>query len=261
MDIYCGYRYFDSFGTELLYDFGHGLTYGAAELESVGVAVDGTELVVTARVVNTGETWPVSQVVQAYVSSPAGKLPQPKHVLVGFARTKLLDPGQGQQVEIRVNLANLTSYSEASAAFLLEAGYYDVRVGFSARATVVAGSLYLNRDALLAPVLPLPMEPTANRTPGLPYTYPGEAEEIAQARKRAIRLSGWNLTKTPIRRPKPAALCRGVDHPVRLEDVKAGMASVYELAAAMDDVSLRHLVLTSACAPAALRAPWEPRRT
>lgn len=249
MDIYCGYRYFDSFGTELLYDFGHGLTYGAAELESVGVAVDGTELVVTARVVNTGETWPVSQVVQAYVSSPAGKLPQPKHVLAGFARTKLLDPGQGQQVEIRVNLANLTSYSEASAAFLLEAGYYDVRVGFSARATVVAGSLYLNRDALLAPVLPLPMEPTANRTPGLPYTYPGEAEEIAQARKRAIRLSGWNLTKTPIRRPKPAALCRGVDHPVRLEDVKAGMASVYELAAAMDDVSLRHLVLDFGLCP------------
>ena len=77
-DIYCGYRYFDSFGVELQYDFGYGLTYGAAELESVSVAVDDTDLVVTADVTNTGETWPVSQVVQVYASRPGQKLQQPK---------------------------------------------------------------------------------------------------------------------------------------------------------------------------------------
>ena len=248
-DIYCGYRYFDSFGSELLYDFGYGLTYGTAEIAAIGVAVDRTELVVTAEVVNTGEVWPVSQVVQVYVSRPAGKLPQPKYVLAGFARTAMLDPGQSQQVEIRLELSELASYSEASAAFLLEAGYYDVRVGFSARSAMVAGSLLLKSDALLAPVLPLPMAHTVNRPTGLPYTYPGEAEEIAQARKRAIRLSGWNLKKTPLKRPPQPALCRGTDHPVRLEDVKAGTASVYELAAAMDDVALRHLVLDFGLCP------------
>ena len=248
-DIYCGYRYFDSFGSELLYDFGYGLTYGTAEIAAIGVAVDRTELVVTAEVVNTGEVWPVSQVVQVYVSRPAGKLPQPKYVLAGFARTAMLDPGQSQQVEIRLELSELASYSEASAAFLLEAGYYDVRVGFSARSSMVAGSLLLKSDALLAPVLPLPMAHTVNRPTGLSYTYPGEAEEIAQARKRAIRLSGWNLKKTPLKRPPQPALCRGTDHPVRLEDVKAGTASVYELAAAMDDVALRHLVLDFGLCP------------
>ena len=59
----------------------------------------GVVVVVTAEVVNTGEVWPVSQVVQVYVSRPAGKLPQPKYVLAGFARTAMLDPGQSQQVE------------------------------------------------------------------------------------------------------------------------------------------------------------------
>lgn len=249
MDIYCGYRYFDSFGTELLYDFGFGLTYGAAELAAIGVAVDRTELVVTAQVVNTGETWPVSQVVQVYVSRPAGKLPQPKYVLAGFGRTKLLAPGQSQQVEIRLEFSDLASYSEASAAFLLEAGYYDIRVGFSARSAMVAGSLYLKSDALLAPVLPLAMERTENRPAGLAFTYPGEAEELRQARQRAIRLSGWNLRKTPLKRPQPPTLCRGTDHPVRLEDVKAGTASLYELVAALDDGTLHHLVMDFGLCP------------
>lgn len=195
LDIYAGYRYFDTFGTELLYDFGYGLTYGAAELAAVAVAVDGKDLVVTAQVVNTGDTWPVSQVVQVYVSRPAGKLPQPKYTLCGFARTALLEPGRAESVTIRVPLASLASYSEASATFMLEAGFYDVRVGFSARSSLVAGSLTLNRDALLTPVLPLPMAPTKVRPAGLPYTYPGEDEELSHARRRAIRLSGWNLQK------------------------------------------------------------------
>ena len=241
LDIYAGYRYFDTFGTELLYDFGYGLTYGAAELAAVAVAVDGKDLVVTAQVVNTGDTWPVSQVVQVYVSRPAGKLPQPKYTLCGFARTALLEPGRAESVTIRVPLSSLASYSEASATFMLEAGFYDVRVGFSARSSLVAGSLTLNRDALLTPVLPLPMAPTKVRPAGLPYTYPGEDEELSHARRRAIRLSGWNLQKSSLRRPKPPVACRGADHPVRLSDVKAGTASVYELVAGMDDASLRHL--------------------
>src|SRR5699024_2154610 len=163
LDIYAGYRYFDTFGTELLYDFGFGLTYGAAELAAVAVAVDGKDLVVSAQVVNTGDTWPVSQVVQVYVSRPAGKLPQPKYTLCGFARTALLEPGRAESVTIRVPLSSLASYSEASATFMLEAGFYDVRVGFSARSSLVAGSLTLHRAALPPPGTPPPMAPTQAR--------------------------------------------------------------------------------------------------
>ena len=210
LDIYAGYRYFDTFGTELLYDFGYGLTYGAAELAAVAVAVDGKDLVGQCpggqhrRHLDTRSR---VQVVQVYVSRPAGKLPQPKYTLCGFARTALLEPGRAESVTIRVPLSSLASYSEASATFMLEAGFYDVRVGFSARSSLVAGSLTLSRDALLTPVLPLPMAPTKVRPAGLPYTYPGEDEELSHARRRAIRLSGWNLQKTSLRRPKPPVAC------------------------------------------------------
>lgn len=242
-DIYCGYRYFDSFGTELLYDFGHGLTYGAAALEAVSVAVDGTDVVVTATVANTGETWPVSQVVQVYASRPEGSLPQPKHVLQAYARTKVLDPGESQTVSIRFPVSELAAFSENASAFIMAAGYYDIRVGFSARSTMIAGSLRLLRDEAVQPVLPMELPRTEIRAAGLAFTYPGEEEERTVARQRAIRLSGWNIRKTRLRRPKEAQPCRPAEHPVRLEDVRLGQANLFELVAAMDNRTLRKLVV------------------
>lgn len=251
-DIYSGYRYFDTFGTELLYDFGYGLTYGAAELTAVSVAVDGPDLVVTAEVTNTGETWPVSQVVQVYASRPAGCLPQPKYVFQGFARTKVLDPGQTQTVTVRFGLSEMASFSEDASAFLMEAGYYDIRVGFSARSAMIAGSVRLPRDQVVHPVLPMQLPRTQLRSAGLPHTYPGEAQEQAQARKCAIRLSAWNLPRTSLRKPRGPQLCRPADHPVRLEDVKYGFASPYELVAALEDHDLRTLVMEFGFCPTAV---------
>ena len=251
-DIYCGYRYFDSFGTELLYDFGYGLTYGAAELTAVSVAVDDQNLVVTATVTNTGETWPVSQVVQVYASRPEGKQAHPKYIFQGYVRTKVLDPGQSQTVKLHIPLSELSTFSEDACAFVLEAGYYDIRVGFSARSTMIAGALKLNRDAVVQPVMPMSMERTENRPAGLPFTYPGEEEEREQARKYAIRLSGWNIPRTSLRRPKAPQLCRPADHPVRLEDVKAGTANLFELVASMDNHDLRKLVMEFGFCPSAI---------
>ena len=242
-DIYCGYRYFETFGTELLYDFGHGLTYGAAEIESVSVAVDGTEVVVTAAVANVGEHWPVSQVVQVYASRPQGRLPQPRFVFQGFASTDVLDPGQVQTVTVRFPVGELSTFSEESCAFILEAGYYDIRVGFSARNAVVAGSLRLLRDEVVLPVMPMQMAKTRNRTGAQSVVYPGEAEEIAAARKYAIRLSSWNIPRVKLRRPRQPQLCRAAETPVRLEHVARGEHKLHELVGGMDSHDLRALVL------------------
>ena len=251
-DIYCGYRYFDTFGTELLYDFGHGLTYGAAEIESVSVAVDGTDVVVSASVANVGETWPVSQVVQVYASRPEGRLPQPKYVFQGFASTKTLDPGQVQTVSVRFPVGELSTFSEESSAFILEAGYYDIRVGFSARSAVIAGSLKLSRDEVVLPVLPTKMPQTQNRPAPRSFVLPGEAEELAAVRAHAIRLSSWNIPRVKLRKPRQPQLCRPAEAPVRLEDVARGTANLYELVGGMESHDLRSLVLDFGFKPVAV---------
>ena len=242
-DIYCGYRYFDTFGTELLYDFGYGLTYGSAELTAVSVAVDNTDLIVTAEVTNTGESWPVSQVVQVYASRPEGGMPQPKYTLQTFGRTRVLDPGESQTVSLTVPISSLAVFSEDACGFILPAGFYDIRVGFSARSTVIAGSLKLARDAVVRPVMPMDMPKTKIRPAKLTFRYPGEDEEQKLARSRAIRLSGWNIPRITVRKPKAPQLCRAADHPVRLEDVQEHVASIYELVAAMSDHDLGRLVM------------------
>ncbi len=251
-DIYCGYRYFDTFATELLYEFGYGLTYGAAAITAVSVAVEDKELMVTAEVENTGETFPLSQTVQVYGLRPAGQLPQPKQVLLGFARTGLLYPGEAETVTVRFPLASMAGFSEEASAFLLEAGTYELRVGFSSRSAVVAGAVTVPRTQAVRPVLPLDMKKTKNRAAKLPWTYAGEQEERREAAARALRLAGWNMGKKRLKKSRRPQLCRPGEGPVRLEDVKAGRATVQELVAAMPEDQLQKLVLDFGFCPSAV---------
>ncbi|MBQ9968390.1 MAG: glycoside hydrolase family 3 C-terminal domain-containing protein [Oscillospiraceae bacterium] len=251
-DIYCGYRYFDTFGTELLYDFGHGLTYGAAEIESVSVAVDDTDVVVTASVANVGEIWPVRQVVQVYSARPVGRLPQPKRIFQGFAATALLEPGQAQTVTVHFSVSELSTFSEDSSAFILEQGCYDIFVGFSARTAVAAGSLKLTRDEAVCPVMPMKMPRTEIRPAPKGFLLPGEEEERENARRRAIRLAGWNIPRVKLRKAREPQLCRPADVPVSLEDVARGEHSLYELVGGMESHDLRALVLDFGFRPTAL---------
>lgn len=250
-DIYCGYRYFDTFGAELLYDFGHGLTYGTAEIESVCVAVDDTDVVVTAAVSNVGESRPVRQVVQVYSARPEGKLPQPKRVFQGFAATDVLEPGQVQTVTVRFPVSELSTFSEENSAFILEQGYYDIFVGFSVRTAMAAGSLKLLRDEIVCPVMPMKMPKTELRPAPKGIVLPGEKEELEAIRKHAIRLSGWNVPRVKLRKAKEPQLCRPADVPVRLEDVARGEHNLYELVGGMDSHDLRALVLDFGFRPTA----------
>lgn len=251
-DIYCGYRWFDSAGVDLQYDFGYGLHYGASELTAVSVAVDDKDVVVNAEVTNTSESWAVSRAVQVYVSRPASRLPQPKQVFMAFARTGELAPGESQTLTVRFAVSSMACFSEDASAFVLEAGTYLVRVGFSARSTVVAGAMSLAREQVTAPVMPLDMARTDIRKAGPAFTYPGEAEEETLARNRAIRLAAWNVGKTALRRSRTPQACRPGEFTPTVTDVKLGAASVYELVAALSDKDLRKLVLEFGFCPTAV---------
>ena len=74
--IYAGYRYFDSYGVEPLYPFGFGLSYTSFELSDYAVSVEGENVKVSVKVANTG-SYVGKEVVQVYVSAPAGKLDHP----------------------------------------------------------------------------------------------------------------------------------------------------------------------------------------
>ena len=142
--IYVGYRYFDTFGKKALFPFGYGLSYTEFRLGSPEVEVSGAQVTVRTTVENIG-TVAGRQVVQVYLSKPAVKLDEPKQELCAFAKTRELAPGETQTLTCSFALPEMAAYDAGTAAYLLEAGDYLVRVGVSSAETALAAVLHLDK--------------------------------------------------------------------------------------------------------------------
>ena len=142
--IYVGYRYFDTFGKKALFPFGYGLSYTEFRLGSPEVEVSGAQVTVRTTVENIG-TVAGRQVVQVYLSKPAVKLDEPKQELCAFAKTRELAPGETQTLTCSFALPEMAAYDAGTAAYLLEAGDYPVRVGVSSAETAPAAVLHLDK--------------------------------------------------------------------------------------------------------------------
>ena len=237
---FVGYRLYDTFGKDVRWPFGYGLDYGTAELQSVSVGLDGCDITVQAEVCNISERFAVRQTVQVYVSAPASSA---VYELRCFGKTRLLAPGERQTLHLRFAIGDCAVFREDASAYVLESGYYDVRVGTNSRATYLAGSVRLTRSAIVQAVAPMHMGESAEAVrAGTAYTYPEEAEELASARVRAIRFSDRNLPRVAKKKGRAFTGCRSDGQMHTLQDVKDGLCSVFTLVASMDDESLRRFV-------------------
>ena len=190
-DQFTGYRYFDSFGVPVRYPFGHGLSYGTVAFGSVSAGLDGCDVTVSAELVNTGEEFAASELVQVYVTRPEGDLTRPVSFLNCFRKSRLLAPGESQTITLRFPITELSVYRESAHAFVLDAGYYDIRIGTSSRACYLAGSIRLTRSAVVQAAEPLTMPAAQERTrpENVCFQFPEDLAEIEQAHKHAIRFS------------------------------------------------------------------------
>jgi beta-glucosidase len=133
--IYVGYRYYGTFRKTPAYAFGHGLSYTTFSYGGLRLAGEpGDTMTATVTVTNTGRV-PGREVVQLYVSAPAGTGPgaldKPERELRGFAKTRLLAPGASETIAFRLAPADLASFDPAASAWVADAGRYVVRVAAS----------------------------------------------------------------------------------------------------------------------------------
>ena len=148
-DIYTGYRYFDTFGKQVLYPIGYGLSYTAFAISDALVKKQNGGILVTADVKNIGEM-SGKEVIQIYLSKvyPAEGVERPYQELKGFEKTSDLAPGEKEQVKIWIPWRELAVYDEERAAWVIESGDYLLKMGNSSRDTFVKGLICVEKTIL-----------------------------------------------------------------------------------------------------------------
>lgn len=230
--IFVGYRYFDTFNVKPLYPFGYGLNYTTFTMETLGASADEKQVSVTVKVTNIG-AFPGREVVQVYGSAPRAGLEKPMQVLCGFGKTRLLQPGQCQELKVSFQLTNLESYDPAKAAYVLEAGEYVIRVGVNSRNTHVAALVRLDETVetkKVKNICPLDEEFEEISCAGVECWKP-ENEDAEKAAAPVFAISAAKVPTVTIEyagEPEPFAPS-GTDHVITLEEVRDGKYTMEQL--------------------------------
>ena len=146
--IYVGYRYFDSIGEKQLYPFGYGLSFSSFTVGKPEISITKDVVTVETEVHNAG-SYTGKEVVQLYVSIPAGKLDEPYQVLAGFAKTREILPGENEKVTISFSMKNIAPYSTEDSAYILEPGDYILRLGTDSVNTTPAGCVKVDKELVV----------------------------------------------------------------------------------------------------------------
>lgn len=141
-DIIAGGRTYQYFEGEVLYPFGHGLSYtefsyGNMKLETVAEGIK-----VNVSVTNMGKV-SGDEVVQLYVHKDTSRVKQPIRQLKGFLRIKDVQPKETRNVEFLVKFEDLRYYDVISRSMILEASTYTFMVGASSADIRQTASVYL----------------------------------------------------------------------------------------------------------------------
>lgn len=232
--IYVGYRYFDTFGVMPLYCFGYGKSYTEFEIKTMNVTADEKQVQVEVEVTNIGDKYPGKEVVQVYYSAPDGIMEKPTQELAGFAKTKLLAPGEKDVVTITFATTDMASFDAYDAAWVMEEGEYTIRVGNSSRNTEAVAVIDLDEQVTTLQLKRLMRDTIAVRelhhmipifdiefdfgVPAIPFRIMLQAENF---KKELVEYEVMRRTLMDKRK----------DEVLTLEDVKAGSATLDELTA------------------------------
>lgn len=146
-DIFMGYRFYEKTKKEVLFPFGHGLSYSSFRLDTMEVIDDGCEIVVSAIVHNTGLA-DGAEVVQVYIESLRPTITRPVKELKGFAKVHVLT-GEAVKAEVKISKRYATSfYHEMQGCWTSERGKYHVLVGSSSANAMLAGAVEVEKTTL-----------------------------------------------------------------------------------------------------------------
>lgn len=139
-----GYRYYDSEKTDVLFPFGHGLSYTSflyrdLELQNRETAEGKKQYEVSLTICNTGAR-DGKEVVQLYVAPKAPSVERPVHELKAFAKLSC-KAGEEKQVRFFLGEEDFSYFSEEEKAFVVDHGVYEIQAAASSRDIRLTGEI------------------------------------------------------------------------------------------------------------------------
>ena len=140
--IFVGYRYYDKKEMDVLFPFGHGLSYTTFEYSALKVDAKkikgGQSVVASVKVKNTGKK-AGKEIVQFYVAAPQGmeckppyREPRPKMELKGFEKVEL-KPGETKTVTVTLDARAFSVWDESLHDWYVPGGMYQILAAASSR--------------------------------------------------------------------------------------------------------------------------------
>ena len=145
--VYVGYRYFDSVKVKPLFPFGYGLSYTNFKIDCLGISNKKDEFTLKIKVTNTGSI-EGKEVVQVYLSPSQNNKDKPYQSLVAFKKTPLLKEEDSTEMNITFKLSDNARFDEETAQYILDKGYYIIRVGNSSNKTKAVAYINLTEDTV-----------------------------------------------------------------------------------------------------------------
>ena len=137
--IFVGYRYYDKKEAEVLFPFGHGLSYTSFAYSDLRLSAesvtDRDTLTATVTVKNTGER-AGKTVVQLYVGAGESGRIRPARELKGFEKV-FLRPGEARDVRFTLDKRSFAYWNTQLHDWHVETGRYTVEIGRSSRDIVL----------------------------------------------------------------------------------------------------------------------------
>ena len=133
--IFVGYRYYDREKKEVLFPFGHGLSYTQFSYGNVTVsAPPGASKYareINLEVTNSGDR-PGQEVVQIYVSDSHAPVARPKAELKAFQKVSLA-PGEKKKVNFTLDESSFAYFDTAAGGWSVAPGTFEILAGSSSR--------------------------------------------------------------------------------------------------------------------------------
>ncbi|MCD7807484.1 MAG: glycoside hydrolase family 3 C-terminal domain-containing protein [Lachnospiraceae bacterium] len=193
--VFVGYRYYTSKEMEVLFPFGHGLSYTTFAYDNLCISEESIKesqnLTVTVDVTNTG-SMAGREVVQLYVAPKGGRIIRPVRELKGFDKIAL-KPGETKTVTFTLDRRAFAYWNTDIHDWCVESGEYEIQIGLNAQEVVLTKTIHVDSEMVLPKVFTknstlgeIMADPKGMAIFGQMMAQGGEQQEQSEAAGEAI---------------------------------------------------------------------------